>query len=136
MKSRTFLFIVIIFLIHSSDASAQVYGSRFELKDIDKKNILKINMLSPFMGTLSIQHEKIINSESSIQNGLYYFSGYILNQQLPARGICITTEYRYYLLDEAPKGIYIQPFFRIARFWNNDSSFSNSSGGFYGTAIG
>jgi len=137
MKVKTlFLIILTLKLICLSNVSAQVNNHNYHISEIDKKNIIKVNMLSPFMGTLSFQHEKILNSESSIQNGLYYFSGTIFNQQVPARGVCFTTEYRYYLTGEAPQGLYLQPFFRIARFWNNDLTFSNSNSDFYGTAFG
>lgn len=134
MKYRFILTIVMLNIFCLSGLFGQINNARYKFKEVEKKNIIKINLLSPFLGTLSLQHERIINSESSFQTGLYYFSGLIYNQQIPVRGISITTEYRYYLVDDAPRGIYLQPFFRIARFWSNDPSISNAN--FYGTVVG
>ena len=129
--------ILLILLILSTLSLSRSFGqNRFGIKEIEKKHILKINLLSPFLGTISLQHEKIINNESSFQSGIYYFSGLVLNTQNPVKAICLTTEYRYYLVDEAPNGAYIQPFFRVGRYWE-DNNFSGKLGSnLYGVAVG
>lgn len=122
-------------------AHAQTY-QRKPLKEIEKRNIVKLNLISPFVGTLSIQNERVLDEESSIQLGLYYFSGSLFGTQYPEQGFCFTPEYRMYLSDEAPRGFYIQPYLRFARFWQEQaSSFAsrnNTTGNanFYGVAGG
>lgn len=136
MKLRLLNIILFLNIIYLQNASGQIKSERIRIEEIDRKNIIKINLLSPFMGTISLQHERILTKETSIQNGLYYFSGLVFNQQFSINGICYTSEYRYYLKDEAPKGIYLQPYFRVARFWNSDNRFVSKSSNFYGGAIG
>src|SRR5688572_4547457 len=132
------LSVCIINLLFAMHLHAQ--GS-LQLKEPDKRNIIKINLLSPFVGTLSMQYESILNNSSSVQLGVYYFSGELFGTQYPARGVCITPEYRFYLNDDAPEGFYVQPYFRLSRYWEtNTPPFAHSRGylssNFYGTAAG
>jgi hypothetical protein len=125
-------------LLFAMHLSAQ---NSVHFKEPDKRNIIKINLLSPFVGTLSLQYESILTNSSSFQLGAYYFSGEIFGSQYPARGVCITSEYRFYLNDDAPLGVYIQPYVRISRYWETNTPSSNPSRvylshDFYGIAGG
>jgi hypothetical protein len=130
MNLKSFLLLLCFILIFFASHAQNKY------KEIDRKNILKINLLSPFLGTLSIQNERIINSESSIQLGFYYFSGVIFGHSIPVGAVCFTSEYRFYLVEEAPRGLYIQPYMRFGRYWE-DKNYSNKVGsGFNAIAAG
>ena len=134
MKFRLTLLNLLFALICITNTLAQSHDRRYE--DIDKKNIIKINLLSPFLGTLSLQYEKIINDESSMQYGFYYFSGTLFAQSFPVLGFCFTPEYRFYLSESTPHGIYIQPYLRFARFWLTGKYANVSDNAFTGIAGG
>jgi hypothetical protein len=119
MIFRIFILLVLINILSVKFALAQ--EKIIHLSEIEKKNIIKINLLSPFLGTLSLQLERIINNESSVQIGFYYFSGTIINNSFPVGAICFTPEYRLYLDDEAPRGFYLQPYMRLGRFWDDQN---------------
>lgn len=134
MRVKVCLLIIISICIGSMN-HLLAQGS-FSKTATQKKNLIKLNILSPFMGTVSLQYESIINEESSFQLGVYYFSGLVFTNDVYQRGICITPEYRLYLNTTAPEGIYLQPYFRVGRFWgegpqrkNPDYTFSGVAGG-------
>jgi hypothetical protein len=101
-----------------------------------KKNIAKINLLSPFLGSLSVQLETLLDEESSFQLGFYYFSGLVFGQESYMNGICITPEYRLYMSTNAPAGVYVQPFVRLGKFWNTQTRVSRPDVDFTAVAAG
>jgi len=78
-----------------------------------KRNLLKINPLSPFTNTINIQYETAINKESSFGLGFFYRNDKTTKENI--RGVGITPEYRLYFSEdmEAPTGFYLAPFVRI-----------------------
>jgi hypothetical protein len=123
---------VVLFMIFISlQAFGQVVSKSFE----EPTPILKFNILSPIVGTLSFQYEKPIDSHSSNQYGFYIFTGDIAGAYIPAIGFGVTYDYRYYLLYENQRDFYIQPFVRCQTFFtklgvnnNNVSSYSVPGG--------
>jgi hypothetical protein len=78
------------------------------------KNLVKVNVLSPFVLTGSFFYERVLQERISAQLGLF-FTGF----RLPATrfgGFGITPEVRYYLAGEAPRGTYLAPYYRYQRF--------------------
>src|ERR1041384_800598 len=76
-----------------------------------KKSSLKINLISPFINTLSIFYTNYKDDESAFQFGLSFmgdfdYSGKTLNAQ------AFTLEYRYLLAGTHKLGPYVQPFLR------------------------
>ncbi|MEI6508260.1 MAG: DUF3575 domain-containing protein [Bacteroidota bacterium] len=130
---KTILFITFLGLLFF-ESSAQ--KRRPAIKELDKKNILKVNLLSPFLGTLSVQYEKRIDNESSFQYGFYYFSGNVFGRYVGGEGVCFTPEYRYYLTESSPEGAYIQPYVRLGKFWQTTRTTGVSADNFYATAAG
>jgi len=80
-----------------------------------RKNVIKINVLSPLVATFNIQYERALTSKGSLQIGLAVL-GYSANDEKKTvfSGVRFTPEYRFYLSDrDAPSGFYIAPFLRI-----------------------
>lgn len=77
----------------------------------DKKNIVKINFLSPIVRTISTFYERQVFESSSLQLGLFYSGASQDDQQF--RGFGITPEFRYYLSDKgALEGFFLAPYLR------------------------
>lgn len=98
----------------------------------DKKNVLKINSLSLFVGTGSIFYERRINEISSAQLGVAYLS--ITINDTKFTGLLLTPEYRFYLQKNAISGFYVAPYFRYQRYSleakdNSKAIFSTYGGG-------
>lgn len=83
--------------------------------------ILKVNILSPVYGSLSFAYEKPIDRHSSNQFGLFFFTGQIAGNTIPAGGFGLTYDYRFYMKNENQTGLYIQPFFRYQYFYVKES---------------
>lgn len=118
--------VVLLFILVSLQANSQIANKTVE----EPSPILKFNMLSPILGTLSFQYERPIDSHSSNQYGFYFFTGDIAGAYIPVIGFGVTYDYRYYMLSENQRDLYIQPFVRCQTFFtklglnnNNISSF-------------
>ncbi|MES2778933.1 MAG: DUF3575 domain-containing protein [Bacteroidota bacterium] len=83
----------------------------------DHAHILKVSLLSPFVGTLNVHYEKRLDENSSFQLEAFYFSGQIFNQQSDVRGGGLTANYRFYLTKQFPAGWFVQPFLRYQQYW-------------------
>ncbi|MCU0450531.1 MAG: DUF3575 domain-containing protein [Bernardetiaceae bacterium] len=85
----------------------------------DKKNIFKINMISPLVRTGSVFYERAITERSSAQLGFFYTGFSIAETRY--RGFGITPEYRFYLSQSksAPQGFFVAPY---ARYQNVELS--------------
>lgn len=76
-----------------------------------QNNVIKTNLLTPFVQTGSFYYERVLSDSKSAQLGLFFtkigiFSGY-----------GITPEFRFYLSEEpAPEGFYVAPFASFMRF--------------------
>ncbi len=86
-----------------------------------KKNAIKINILSPIVKTFNVQYEAKVKADASFQLGFFY-TGYS-SSGTDFSGFGVTPEYRMYLGDtEAPEGVYIAPFVRYQNFSLSDFS--------------
>lgn len=84
----------------------------------NKQSQISANLLSPFTGTISLFYERKLSDDEAIVLNGYFFSGQFFGQQAPVRGICGSLEYKYYITDDFPRGVFLQPFIRLARFWS------------------
>jgi hypothetical protein len=84
--------------------------------DVDDmpQNVIKLNIPSLAVGTISMFYERVLNEQMSVQLGASYTSiksDWLLNVQY--RGYAITPEFRYYFTaTEAPRGLFVAPFAR------------------------
>jgi hypothetical protein len=103
MKKVKILFALLIAIFSLSSSSFAQDG---------KKNIFKVNMISPIVRTGSFFYERAITQKSSLQLGVFY-TGYSIDDT-KLRGFGITPEYRFYLSQskEAPQGFFVAPFVR------------------------
>lgn len=116
------LIIVCLLLIGSISAQAQ------------KKNTIKINILSPIVKTFNVQYEAKVKADASFQLGFFY-TGYS-SSGTDFSGFGITPEYRMYLGDtEAPQGVYVAPFVRYQSFNLTDPSSKGTLSTFGGGLI-
>ncbi|TAH18752.1 MAG: DUF3575 domain-containing protein [Cytophagales bacterium] len=106
MKKNVF-FTIALFAIYSL--------SNHSFAQSEKKNIIKVNLLSPIIRTGSFFYERVITPKSSGQLGFYY-TGWALDGT-KLRGIGITPEFRYYVSEskQAPQGFFVAPFLRYQR---------------------
>lgn len=81
-----------------------------------KKNLVKINFLSPVVKTLNLQYERALTEKSSFQLGFFYTGA--KSGDVSLTGIGITPEYRMYFSDskQAPAGFFLAPFVRYQNF--------------------
>lgn len=116
-----FLWLLFMFTLSISAVEAQQRkpASRTRVLDIDDlpQNVIKLNVLSLAVGTVSGFYERVINEQMSFQLGASYTnisSDWLLNVRY--KGYTITPEFRYYLSStEAPRGFYAAPFVRYRR---------------------
>lgn len=97
----------------------------------NEKNTVKINPLSALFRTGSVFYEHAISSKSSVQLG-FAISGAKLDKE-KFRGIALTPEYRFYLKNNAPDGLYFAPFSKYQHYTiSNDTdkgTYSSFGGG-------
>ena len=88
-----------------------------------KRNLLKLNLISPLVKTLNMLFEGVIGEQKSFQIGFFYTSGKSEDESL--YGFGITPEYRMYFSEgrDAPSGFFLAPFLRFQTFHStvNDS---------------
>jgi Protein of unknown function (DUF3575) len=112
MKKTLILFLLIVFTIPSlSQENANVSS---------EKNVLKINILSLFLGTGSIFYERKISNLTSAQMGVAYMNFKIMNTKFT--GLILTPEFRIYVKKQAIDGFYVAPYLRYQNFTLDDNS--------------
>ncbi len=90
------------------------------------RNILKINVLSPFFSSVSISAEHIVNPANSLQLGVFYTD--YQSKSTNSQGFGIIPEYRIYLDKyESPAGFFINSFFRYQNLRLSESQFSDKT---------
>ena len=97
----------------------------------EKKNIIKVNFLSPIASTLSLFYERKVSKSLSLQLGLAYTGASVTGtssitfnsntitetSKTSINGFYVTPELRYYLSDkDAPQGFFIAPYLRYQNF--------------------
>jgi hypothetical protein len=123
MKVKLFFLTLLTFLAFANFSHAQD----------GKKNIIKVNLLSPIVRTGSFFYERVITDKSSLQLGLLY-TGYS-TEGTKLRGFGITPEYRFYLSQskQAPQGFFVAPFLRYENLeltnLNDQATLSTFGGG-------
>ena len=83
----------------------------------DFLRIIKVNVLSPVVGTVNVHYENVLNENGSLQVEGFYFGGQFLSRQTDVRGVGFTANYRYYFTQRFPQGWFVQPFLRYQRYW-------------------
>ena len=106
---RTLAFIV-VFLI----GLGQILNAQ------DKKNVVKLSLISPFIKTLNLGYERVLNEKLALQFHAYY-TGYKEKSGDPKTkmdGFGIIPEFRIYLSEKktAPGGFFVAPFVRYDQF--------------------
>lgn len=106
MRNLNLLFTVLVLLtLGTFNTQAQT----------SKKNLFKVNILSPLVRTASVFYEREIGENTSAQIGFAYTGASIGDTKL--RGYGITPEFRFYLSDKGtPEGFFIAPFTRYRSF--------------------
>jgi hypothetical protein len=81
-----------------------------------KRNLVKINFLSPLIKTFNLQYEYAFKEKNSFQLGVFYTGAKAGDVTLSGFGI--TPEFRMYLSAEktAPTGFFLAPFIRYQNF--------------------
>jgi hypothetical protein len=80
-----------------------------------KRNILKINLLSPILNSFSASYERVINDEKTF-NITAFVSQNFAGDNIVAYGI--TPEIRFYLSEnkKAPAGFFVAPYFTLQTY--------------------
>jgi len=86
----------------------------------DKKNAIKLNLMSPFVKTFNLAYERVLNENLGLQLRGYY-TGYTNKSDDPktkTEGFGILPELRLYLSEKksAPGGFFLAPFLRFDKF--------------------
>lgn len=93
--------------------SSALFAQEKPFISYEKKNVIKLNILSPILSSLSMGYERVVAPNQSFQLNFFYQdqqSNFGYRDEL--RGFGITPEYRFYLSERrtAPGGIFIAPF--------------------------
>lgn len=110
-----FVFVCVIFLAGDT-CLGQVDKRRSEKEDQYSVNILKVGVLSPFLGIVNIQYEIKHTPNTASQLEFFYFTGVFLGELTGYKGVGVTYNFRYYANGTFPEGFYIQPFGRIQKY--------------------
>lgn len=86
----------------------------------EKKNMVKLSLLSPFIKTLNLAYERVLSEKTGIQVHAYY-TGYKEKSGDPESkldGFGVIPEVRIYLSEKktAPGGFFVAPFIRYDQF--------------------
>lgn len=146
MKKQMFQFlqVLVLFFVLQPVFAQEQYNTSVG----DKKNIIKLNMVSPILSSLSIAYERVINPAQSFQVSIFaqnqnYDAGYAYSDRLTGFGI--TPELRYYLSErkDAPAGFFVAPFLSYRYYkadyedynYNSPNSIERSAT-FHGVGVG
>lgn len=110
------LLLVVVFMM-----SCNLYAQHKFYSTDEPRPVLKLNILSPVIGVISLQYEKPIDRHSSHQYGLFIFTGQTFGSTIPLGGIGLTYDYRFYLTSENQTGFYVQPYGRYQYFYFTNS---------------
>jgi hypothetical protein len=90
-----------------------------------KRNILKVNLISPVLRSFSMAYENVLNKNTSFQVTMFFIGD---NDTDLRNGFGITPEVRLYLSDRknAPAGFFVAPFLTYQNYKLDYSVFDNS----------
>ncbi|MDX2302175.1 MAG: DUF3575 domain-containing protein [Microscillaceae bacterium] len=90
------------------------------------RNILKLNVLSPIVRSVSMSAEHLVSPTNSLQLGVFYTA--YQSKSTDFRGFGITPEYRLYLDKyESPAGFFVNSFFRYQNLKLSSSELSDKT---------
>jgi len=97
------------------------------------RNVIKANLLSPFIKSGSFFYERALNEDMSLVGG-FFFTAWNPDESTSLKGFGLTFEYRYYLSEEriAPSGAFLAPFVRYQKFTVSDEIDEGTITGFGG----
>ncbi|MES2778934.1 MAG: DUF3575 domain-containing protein [Bacteroidota bacterium] len=117
-------------IFHSFSVLAQDTKVLQSLNRVERTDALKINLLSPFYGTVNLAWQHVLSNDASFQLTMTYTdfdsygsttntgpstyggsSSFDVNNQL-TKGVTIVPEYRFVLNGRGLSGVYIAPFAR------------------------
>lgn len=123
MFKKTFA-ILIAFLMVANIANAQS----------ERKNVIKVNYLSPIVSTASLFYERVVGKNTSVQLGLAYTGAKVGagDAKTSINGFYITPEFRYYASKKgAPTGFFVAPYLR---YQNLSLKVTTPADPFFGTS--
>lgn len=100
-KIFTLLLVVVAFAAPSKSFAQESAG---------KKNIIKANLLSPFVGSYNFFYERALASKTSLQLGAGFVS--LTSNGTGFTGFSVTPEFRFYPSGKSPRGFFVAPFAR------------------------
>ena len=100
-KIFTLLLVVVAFAAPSKSFAQESEG---------KKNVFKVNLLSPIVGSYNFFYERALGSKTSIQLGGGFVN--LTSSGTGLTGFSVTPEFRFYPSGNSPKGFYLAPFGR------------------------
>ena len=74
------------------------------------KNIVKVNLFSPVVNSISFFYERGISPKTSLQFNAFYTKEYEVDSDQIENGWGVTAAFRIYAVDSFPKGLYVSPF--------------------------
>lgn len=128
----------------------QVVNRSLLAKLPERKHAAKINLLSPFYGTLNLSYQHVLNRNSSLQLTATYMDfdfyggttnpvdslhgGSDLVKSQRAQGFTIVPEYRFVINGRGLSGIYLAPFIRYAYYEYSQVAIMDTS--YYSSQLG
>jgi hypothetical protein len=130
---KQFKIIILILPFIALRVNAQLPNkSLAELNKSERKNAIKVNLLSPFYSTINISYQHVLSNTGSlnitasymdfdaygsensniVSNSSYYGSYGYGDRSQRTQGFAITPEYRYALNGKGLSGFYLGPFLR------------------------
>ena len=73
----------------------------------ERKNIIKTNVLSTFIGAFHLGYERRLTQSIGVQIGLMYYEEPYSSNTNVIQGFAITPEFRFYLKKKALEGLYL-----------------------------
>ena len=125
MKKLFILFLTVVLTVPSFSQDKPAVSA--------KKNVLKINTLSLFLGTGSIFYERKLSELTSAQLGVGYMN--IKLGDTKFTGLILTPEFRIYAKKNAINGLYFAPYLRYQKFTVENTKIDPASKGSL-TALG
>ncbi|MFS4474729.1 DUF3575 domain-containing protein [Chryseobacterium sp. T20] len=100
---KTFLLLIFLFTCHSVEAqSNETNGDPYQ-----KKNEIKLNLISPLMGAFEVGYERLLNKNSSLGISAFKVYDHSANDDM---NYYISPYYRYYFGKKYASGFFVEGF--------------------------